>query len=90
MLLKSQKQAKVVARKICFISDLGNWGCGWEGDRHVSKGHLPPPSPQAGGESFYRWWWGGELHAETALPSLTISFKLIIGGLITIVLVRYS
>ena len=40
-----------------------------------SPHHLPP---QAGGESFYRWRGGGWLPAETAQPSLTISFKLII------------
>ena len=33
----------MMGRKVCFISDAGNWG--GEGGRHLSKGHLPPSAP---------------------------------------------
>ena len=86
---KANKQAKLVERQICLISDPGNCGCGWEGDRHVSKGHPAPHPlpPQAGVRASIDW---GVLHAETAEPSLTISSSLISGTLISIILAGYS
>ena len=46
---KANKQARLVQRKVCFISDVAMGG---EGGRHLSKGRLPPW--QAEGESIYR------------------------------------
>ena len=59
---KANKQARLVERKICFISDAGNWR--GDGGGYLSKGGLSPR--QAGGESFYRQSHRGGLHAETA------------------------
>ena len=33
---KANKEARLVERKVCFISDAGNWG--WGGGGHLSKG----------------------------------------------------
>ena len=42
---KACKQARLMERKVCFISDAGN--CWWgEGERHLSKGQLPLPYKQ--------------------------------------------
>ena len=38
---KVKKQAGLVERKVCFISDAGNWGSG-VGGGHLSKGLFPP------------------------------------------------
>ena len=84
---KANKQAKLVERKVCFISDASIW-CG-EGGRHLSKGrlpHTPPHSRQAEGESFYRHS-DGQLHVEIAQSSLTVIFKLVLSGLTSIILI---
>ena len=84
---KANKQARLVERKVCFISDASIW-CG-EGGRHLSKGrlrHTPPHSRQAEGESFYQHS-GGQLHVETAQSSLTVIFKLVLSGLTSIILI---
>ena len=40
---KANKQGRVVERKVCFISDAGNWGTGgWQ----TSVQRLTPPTPQ--------------------------------------------
>ena len=63
-LLAGQKPISRAGRKVCFISDAGNWRGDGESGRHLSKGGLP--CWQAGGESIYRQSRGGWLHAETA------------------------
>ena len=65
---KANKQARLVEREVCFISDAGHWGRGEDG-RHLSKG-LSHPCWEAGSESIIAsrgggGWWRG-LHAETA------------------------
>ena len=40
---KANKQAKLVERKVCFISDASNWG---EAGGHPSKGQLPRSNKQ--------------------------------------------
>ena len=84
---KANTQARLVERKVCFISDASIW-CG-EGGRHLSKGrlrHTPPHSRQAEGESFYQHS-GGQLHVETVQSSLTVIFKLVLSGLTSIILI---
>ena len=84
---KGNEEARLVERKVCFISDASIW-CG-EGGRHLSKGrlrHTPPHSRQAEGESFYQHS-GGQLHVETAQSSLTVIFKLVLSGLTSIILI---
>lgn len=41
LLSKANKQVSLVERKVCFISDAGNWGVVGEG-RHLSRGRFPP------------------------------------------------
>ena len=53
------------------------------------KAYSPSPQ-QAGGESFYTWscqGGGGVLHAETAQSALTVIFRLVIGGLTSVILI---
>ena len=38
---KANKQARLVEREVCFISDAGHWGRGEDG-RHLSKGLSHP------------------------------------------------
>ena len=83
---RASKQVRLVERKVCFISDAGNWGGGlWTS----VQGQFPPtPTPwQAGSESIYRQSQGRGQHAETAQSSLTVIFKLVTGGLPSSVLV---
>ena len=79
---KANKQARLVERKVCFISDIGNWG-----DRMADIcPKADSPLLTSRGESFYRKMvggWGGS-HAETAQSSLTVVFKLVISGLTSI------
>ena len=85
---KASIKARLVQRKVCFISDAGNcWGWWWTS---VQGPTLPTPW-QEEGESFYRqsWSWG-RLYAETAQSSLTGIFKLVISGLNSIILVVFS
>ena len=85
---KASIKARLVQRKVCFISDAGNcWGWWWTS---VQGPTLPTPW-QEEGESFYRqsWSWG-RLYAETAQSSLTGIFKLVISGLISIIFVVFS
>ena len=85
---KASIQARLVERKVCFISDASNWWGGW----WTSVQGLTLPTPwQEEGESFYRqsWSWG-RLYAETAQSSLTGIFKLVISGLNSIILVVFS
>ena len=66
-------------KKVCFISDAGNlWG-GWQ----TSVQRSTPPLTSRGWEHL-EMEWGGRLHAK---PSLTVVFKVVIGGLTSIILV---
>ena len=57
------------------------------GDRCLSKGRHPPPTPQwqSVGKNFTDW--GRGLHAEIVQSTLIVIFKLIIGDLTSIILV---
>ena len=71
-------------RKVCFISDADSWAGGWTS--------IPRPTHLAGsrwGKSFYRQKvsGGGGLHAKIAQSSLTVIFKLVIGGLTSLIFV---
>ena len=81
---KANKEARLVERKVCFISDVGNWG--WRVADTCPKSNFAP-APDSG--SFYRQSIGGGrgLHAETAQSSLTVIFTLVISGLTSITLV---
>ena len=82
---KASIKARLVERKVRFISDASNW----RGD--ILQGPTPPTPWQAESESFYRQsWGGGRLYAETAQSSLTGIFKLVISGLISIIFVVFS
>ena len=70
-------------RKVCFISDAGNW---WGGRLWTSVQRLTsPPLATSGARAFIVRRRG--LHAETAQSALTVIFKLVIGGLTSIILV---
>ena len=83
---KASKQTRLVEKKVCFISDAGNWG----GRRWQTSVQRPAPQPwQTRGECFYRQSCGvgGWLHTETTQSSTTVIFKLIISGLTSIIFV---
>ena len=42
---KANKQARLVERKVCFISDAGNWGGGWQTSVQRLTPHHPPWEP---------------------------------------------
>ena len=77
-------------RKVCFISDAGNWDGVGEGG-HLSKGQLPAPAPaptipkEQGIRAFIDR--ERELCAKTAQSALTVIFTLILGGLVSLILV---
>ena len=80
---KANKEARLVERKVCFISDAGNWG--WRVADTCPKSNFAP-APDSG--SLYRPSTGERgLRAETAQSSLTVIFKLVISGLTSITLV---
>ena len=54
---KTNKEAKLVERKVCFILDAGNWG---EGGR-LSKGWLNPPALTISGLEFSQADGGGNM-----------------------------
>ena len=64
---KAMKEARLVERKVCFISDVQMLAT-WREGRHQSKGWLP--HGQSVNKSFYRWMEG--LHVETAQSALEI------------------
>ena len=71
-LLKNQKEARLVERKVCFILDAGSWGWGKGG--RLSKGRLPPSYNQPA-RAFIDG--GRGLHAGTAQSALTGVLKLV-------------
>ena len=86
---KANKQARLVKRKVCFISDACNQR--GEGGQHLFKGLLPsPPTPlpldKQGVRPFIDRVRQGRLHAETAQSALT-AFKLVISGLTSVILI---
>ena len=69
LLLKTSKQTRSVARKVCFISGAGKSGV-WRVADICLKADSSRCLPfQTGGESFYRQSGRGGLHAETAQSS---------------------
>ena len=54
---KANKQARLVERRVCFISDAGSW---W-GSGQTSVQRLTTPTPgNQGGKSFHRQKWPGK------------------------------
>ena len=74
---KANKQAKLVERKVCFISDASNWG---EAGGHPSKGQLPASNKQ-GVRAFV------DRVGGVTCRNSTVIFKLVISGLPSIILV---
>ena len=86
---KANKKARLVERKVCFISDASNCGSGVRGGeggvQRPTPRHPPPPTSKrvrAFIDSVRRT----ALLAETAQSSLTVMFKLVISGLTSIIL----
>ena len=83
---KANKQASLVENKVCFISDVSNWGAR-RGVDVRPKTDLPHHQ-QAEGKSFYRRGAGvGGLHAETSTAISDSHLPLLISGLSSITLV---
>ena len=79
------KQARLVERKVCFISDIRN--CGWvRGGEWTSVQRLIPPHRQPVRQELFidR---SRRIQAETPQSSLTVIFKLVIGGLTSVILI---
>ena len=83
---KASKQARLVYRKVSFISDISyQWGR-WQ--TSVQRPIPLPPSPAqvtCGARACIDRWKG--LHAETTQLSLIVIFQLVISGLTSILLV---
>ena len=70
--------------KVCFISDIGN--CGWGWGRVYNRPKVDSPAlATSGARAFYRQ--KQEDTAEIAQSSLTVIFKLVIGGLTSVILI---
>ena len=84
---KANRQARLVERNACFISDTSNWGEG-EGGRHLFKGWLPPSLlPTSRGWEPYRQSWGWSVTCRSNTVILTVIFKLVISDLPSIILI---
>ena len=88
LFLKANKHSRLAERNVGFILDARNWRVGWWTSVQGHAHHQ-----QAGCESFYRLGWGGVggngaegLHAETAQSALSVTFKLVISGLTSVIL----
>ena len=79
---KANKQARLVERKVYFISDVGN--CGWGGVDVCLQADSPPPLATSGARGFLHRM---GLYAETAQSALTVILKSVISGLISIIFV---
>ena len=77
---KANKQSKLGERKVYFISDAGNW-C-WGVMNACPK--ADSPHGQLEGESFYRWKEGATCRNSIVTSD---SFRLIISGLTSIILI---
>ena len=92
MCSKANKQARLVGRKVSFISGAGNWDAVAAKGGHMSKGQLPSATGNKWDKSFHRqkWWWGVGGEAATCRNStlaLLIIFRLVIGGVTSIILI---
>lgn len=78
------KEARLVRGKVYLILDASNevGEDGWEG-RRLSKGLLPPTDNQWA-RAFCRWRVGATWRNSTVI------FKLVIGGVTSVILVKYS
>ena len=82
---RASKQARLVERKVCFISNIGN--CGWvRGGEWTSIQRLIPLHRQPVGQELFidR---SRRIQAETAQSSLTVIFKWVIGSLTSVILI---
>ena len=96
---KAVKEARLVERKVCFISDASNWGLEGRGADFYPKDNPPHsphptrnPHPHLAPTTDSQWVRalyieGGGLHAETAQSPLITTLKLVISGLIILKLV---
>ena len=71
----------MVERKLCLISDAGNW----QGGQTSIQRPTPDPLATCGARTSIDRRRG--LHAEMAQSALTVIFKLVIGGLTNVILV---
>ena len=78
---KANKQARLVDRKACFTSEVGNWGVerGW-----TSLQRLTPPTGNEWGESFHRQ--RQRAPCRNAQSALTAIFRLVSSGLTSVML----
>ena len=76
-LLKTNKQARLVERKVGFISDVDYWGR--EVGGRLTKSRLPSSTAaNQWGKSFYRQKLRGTTCRKIAQTALTVIFKLVI------------
>ena len=75
-------------RKVCFTLDVSNWGGGGGGAGQTPVQRLTPLTDNQWARASI----GRErgLHTETAQAALTITLKLIIGGLTSVILIVLS
>ena len=83
---KANKQARLVERKVCFISDACNHVGSGGGRKPIQRPTLPTDNQWA------RAFIGGGRgpHAETAQEALTVILNLVISGLTSIILIVLS
>ena len=71
---KASREARLMDRNVCLISDASNSGSGGKGSTRVQR--PDPPTDNQGARAFIGW--GRGLHAETAQSAPTIILKLVI------------
>ena len=81
-----KKQARLVERKVCFISDAGNWGWGVEGGWWTSVQRLTPPAGKQWVRAFIDRVGIGVTCRNSTVPSNS-HLQLVIRGLISTMLV---
>ena len=79
---KTDKQARLVERKVCSTYDSGN--CRWGGVDICPNAGSPPPLATSGARGFLN---RRGLCAETAQSPLTVILKLVTSGLISIIFI---
>ena len=85
-LLKTNKQARLVERKVGFISDIDYWGR--EVGRRLTKRWLPSSTAASQwGESFYRQKLRGTTCRKITQTVLTVIFKLVISIVLVVLVV---
>ena len=75
---KVNKQARLVERKVCFISDASNWGSARE------QTSVQRQLATCGARAFIDWRKG--LHVDPAQSALIVIFKLVVGSLTSVIL----